>query len=85
MSSFDKSLSLAKAVVPAVAMIVFVIVKAGSGFGLMVVPFVAVAVIGIVQAVRRSGFFGGSKLRGKVADSADRGRLRADEILNQRD
>ncbi len=85
MSTFDRSLSLAKGVIPAVAMIVVVIARAGSGPGLMIVPFVAVAVIGIVQTVRRSGFFGERRIRASISDSAARGRTRADEILGQGD
>ena len=81
MSTFDKSLGLAKAVIPAVAMIIFVIVRVGSDFGLMIVPFIAVAVIGIVQAARRSGLFGDRAPRGSIAESAPSGRARADEIL----
>lgn len=85
MPSCDKSLVLAKGVIPAVAMMVFVVTRAGSGLGFMIVPFVVVAVIGIVQTVRRSGVFGGRELRGSVVDSASRGRTRADEILSQGD
>ena len=85
MSTFDKRLSLAKGVIPAVAMIVFVIARVGSELGLMIVPFVAVAVIGIVQTVRRSGCVGERRIRGSIADSAARGRTRADEILGQGD
>ncbi len=83
MATFDKSLRLARAVVPAVAMIIFVIVRVGSDAGFMIVPFVAVAAIGIVQAVRRSGFVGDRTLRGSIAESAPSGRARADEILRQ--
>jgi hypothetical protein len=85
MSTFDKSLRLAKAVIPAVAMIIFVIVRVGSDIGLMIVPFIVVAAIGIVQAVRRSGFLGDRTLRGSIAESAPSGRARADEILRQRE
>ena len=83
MSSFDKHLNLAKGVIPAVVAIIFVTVRSGPTF--MVVPFVVVAVLGIVQTVRKSGVFGGRALRGRVVDSAAHGRTRADEILGQGD
>ena len=67
------------------AAIVFVLVRVGTQAGFMIVPFVAVAVLGIVQAVRGSGFIGRRRLRGRVTDSADLGRKRADEILAQGD
>ena len=82
MASFDKRLDLAKGIIPAVAMIIFVIARSGRQFH---VVFVVIAVLGIVQTVRRSGAIGGRKSRGRVADSAARGRTRADEILGQRD
>jgi hypothetical protein len=85
MSTLDKSLQLARGVIPTVAMLVFVLVRFGTGFGLMIVPFVAVLVIGIVQAVRRSGLIERRTVRGSLADSAAQGRARADEILGQRD
>jgi len=83
MSSFDRRLNLAKGVIPALAMIVFVIARSGANF--MVVPFVAIALLGIVQTVRKSGVIGGREFRGRVADSAADGRSRADEILGQPD
>ena len=85
MSQFDRSLQLAKGVIPGVAFCVFVIVRVGPQAGFMIVPFIAVAAIGIVQAVRRSGFIGERKLRGRVSDTASLGRRRADEILSQGD
>ena len=83
MSAFDKRLNLAKGVIPAVVMIIFVIARTGASF--VVVPFVAIALLGIVQTVRKSGVIGGRKLRGRVVDSAASGRNRADEILGQSD
>jgi hypothetical protein len=83
MSSFDQRLRLAKGVIPAVAMIVFVIAR--GGVGLMIVPFIVVAVIGIVQTLRRSGVIGGRRLQGSITESAAHGHASADEILGQRD
>lgn len=85
MTTLDRSLRLAKAVIPSVAIIVFVIVRVGAQAGFMIVPVVAISIIGIVQAVRHSGFVSRRTLRGRVSDSAALGRRRADEILSQGD
>lgn len=88
MASTDRYLSLAKGVIPSVAAIIFVTVRGGSQVGFFIVPFIAVALLGIVQAVRRSGVisgFGGRKeLRGTIDDTAHRGRALADELLDER-
>lgn len=85
MSDVDRSLSLAKAVIPPVAVIIFVIVRIGPNAWFLVVPFIVVALIGVVQSVRNSGFIGRRAVRGRVSDSAALGRGRADEILGQGD
>ena len=87
MSVADRSLTLAKSVIPLIGVGVIWIVQAGGQFGLLLIPFLAVLVIGIIQAVRASGLIPGfsrrRKLRGSIEDSALRGRSVADDILNQ--
>lgn len=88
MASTDRYLNLAKGVIPGVAAIIFVIVRIGSQAGFFIVPFVAVALLGIVQAIRSSGVIDGfssrTRRRGSIDDTAHRGRSIADELLDER-
>ncbi|MEP1122458.1 MAG: hypothetical protein ABJH68_01040 [Ilumatobacter sp.] len=87
MTTTDRSLTLAKKTLPLVAAAVLAIVNVGPHGGIYLVPFLVVALIGIVQAVRVSGLIGGfassdRRLHGSVADTAPRGRALADELLD---
>ena len=86
MASTDRYIALAKSVIPLIIFGAFAIVKVGAQGGVFIIPFLVVAVLGIVQAVRSSGLINGfnnKKLRGSVADTAPRGRSVADEILDE--
>ncbi len=88
MSTTDRYLTLAKATIPLVAFGAIAIVKVGGQGGVFLIPFLAVAVLGVVQAVRASGLIPGfssnsRRLHGSVSDTAPRGRALADELLDE--
>lgn len=88
MASTDRYLSLAKSLIPLLAAVVFAIAQGATQFGVMIIPFFAVAALGVVQAVRSSGvissFSSRKELRGSVAETSHRGRSVADQILDER-
>lgn len=87
MASTDRYLTLAKTTVLPLAMMIFVLVRIAPQAGAMVIPFLAVAALGVVQGIRSSGVISGfssKKVRGSVADTAHRGRSVADQLLDER-